>query len=282
MHVEGSHSTHEEGRLAGAQEVELFWQAWLPEQPKAVVVISHGVSEHSSRYAHVGERFAAAGYAVYALDHRGHGRSQGHRAMIERADYVVEDLHGLVRMARTRHPERKAYLLGHSMGGAVALAYTVRHQDELAGLILSGPLAALDAASPVTRAASRLLSVLTPRLGIYDVDSSAVSRDPQVVRDYEQDPLNYHGKLPARTVSEMTRAVERFPDQVQGLTLPLLVMHGSADTLTPVDGSRMVHARAGSRDKALDVLEGLYHEILNEPEREDVMSRMIGWLDERA
>jgi alpha-beta hydrolase superfamily lysophospholipase len=276
-------SVRDEGRLAGAKGVELFWQAWLPEgEAKAVVGISHGVSEHSGRYGHVGERFAAAGYAVYAVDHRGHGRSEGARAMIERTDYVVEDLHGLIAMAAGRHPGLKVFLLGHSMGGAVALAYAIRHQDELAGLLLSGPLASVEAASPVTRAAATVLSTLTPRLGIYDVDSSAVSRDTEVVRAYERDPLVYHGKLPARTVSELTGAVNRFPGEVPSLRLPLLVMHGDADTLTPVDGSRMVHERAGSSDKTLELLDGLYHEILNEPEREQVMTRMVEWLNERA
>jgi acylglycerol lipase len=275
---------HEEGRLPGAAGVELFWQAWLPsvDSPRAVVVIAHGASEHSSRYSHVAERLVAAGYGVYALDHRGHGRSQGKRAQLDRLDHVVSDLHAFVELAGGRHPSAPAYLLGHSMGGAISIAYAVRHQNTLAGLLLSGAVADPGAANAVTRALSKILSAVAPDLGVYTVEASLVSRDPEVVRDYEEDPLNYHGKLPARTVAELTGAVDRFPDEVRGLRLPLLVMHGGADAMVPVAGSRMVHERAGSEDKTLEIYDGLFHEILNEPEQERVLDKIVGWLDERV
>jgi acylglycerol lipase len=273
---------HVEGRLDGAGGIELYWQGWLPQaEPRAVVVISHGVSEHSARYAHVGERLAGAGYAAYAVDHRGHGRSQGKRVMVN-ADDVVADLRAFIDLAAARHPGRPVYLLGHSMGAAIAIACAVRHQDALAGLLLSGALADPDAASPATRALSRVLSKLTPGLGVYQVDSSLISRDPEVVRAYEQDPLVHHGKLPARTVAELTGAVGRFPEEVPRLRLPLLVMHGGSDSLTTLAGSRMVHDRASSGDKTLEVYDGLRHEILNEPEKERVIAEMIEWLDARS
>jgi acylglycerol lipase len=269
--------------LARSAEIDLYWQAWLPEaDPRAVVVIAHGASEHSSRYAHVGERLVSAGYAAYALDHRGHGRSEGKRAQLDRMDHVVADLREFVQLAAGRHPGARVYLLGHSMGGGISIVYAVRHQDTLAGLLLSGPVADPDAANAVTRMLSKVLSTVTPDLGVYAVDASLVSRDPDVVRDYEQDPLNFHGKLPARTVAELTGAVARFPDEVTRLRLPLLVMHGGADQLVPVAGSRMVHERAGSDDKTLVVYDELYHEILNEPEQGEVLDRIVGWLDERV
>jgi acylglycerol lipase len=274
---------HLEGRLDGAGGVELYWQAWLPEsEARAVVVISHGVSEHSARYAHVGERLAGAGYAAYALDHRAHGRSEGKRGRVDDVDDVVADLRAFIDLAAARHPGKPVYLLGHSMGAAVAIACAVRYQDTLAGLMLSGALADPDAASPVTRALSRVLSALTPGLGVYAVDSSAISRDPEVVRAYNEDPLVYHGKLPARTVAELTGAVARFPEEVPTLRLPLLVMHGGADSLTTIAGSRMVHERASSSDKTLEIYDGLRHEILNEPEKERVIAEMIEWLDVRS
>jgi alpha-beta hydrolase superfamily lysophospholipase len=272
-----------EGRLDGAEGVELYWQGWLPDaDPRALVVIAHGASEHSSRYAHVGARLAAAGYAVYALDHRGHGRSEGKRAQLGRIEHVVADLRAFIDLARRRHPGARVYLLGHSMGGAISIAYAVRHQGTLAGLLLSGPVADPHAANAVTRALSKVVSAIAPDLGVFAVDASLVSRDPDVVRSYEQDPLNYHGKLPARTVAELTGAVARFPDEVRGLRLPLLVMHGRADGLAPVAGSRMVHDRAGSEDKELEIYDDLYHEILNEPEQDRVLDRIVGWLDERS
>jgi acylglycerol lipase len=271
-----------EGRFDGTGGLALYWQAWLPEtEARAVVVISHGVSEHSARYAHVGERLAGAGYAAYALDHRGHGRSEGKRVMVN-ADDAVADLRAFIDLAAARHPGKPVYLLGHSMGAAIAIACAVRHQDALAGLLLSGALADPDAASPVTRAVSKVLSTVAPGLGVYQVDSSLISRDPEVVRAYEQDPLVHHGKLPARTVAELTGAVGRFPDEVPALRLPLLVMHGGEDSITTIAGSRMVHDRASSSDKTLEIYEGLHHEILNEPEKERVISEMIEWLDARS
>jgi acylglycerol lipase len=275
-------SEHVEARLDGTGGVALYWQAWLPEtEARAVVVISHGVSEHSARYTHVGQRLAGAGYAAYALDHRGHGRSEGKRVMVNAGD-VVADLRAFIDLAAARHPGKPVYLLGHSMGAAIAIACAVRHQDALAGLLLSGALADPDAASPVTRALSRVLSKLTPSLGVYQVDASLISRDPEVVRAYEQDPLVHHGKLPARTVAELTGAVGRFPEEVPALRLPLLVMHGGEDSLTTIAGSRMVHDRASSSDKTLEIYDGLRHEILNEPEKERVISEMIEWLDARS
>jgi alpha-beta hydrolase superfamily lysophospholipase len=224
---------------------------------------------------------AERGYALYAPDHRGHGRSEGDRAIIDRLDNAVSDLDAMVELARSRHSGTRLFLLGHSMGGAVALAYAIRHQDKLDGLVLSAPLAALEAASPATRFAGRVLSAIAPKAGVYTIDSTAVSRDPQVVLDYDADPLNYHGKLAARTVKEVSDAVGDFPDEVGRLTLPILTMHGTADRLTPPEGSEMIIERAGSEDRSIIRYDGLYHELLNEPERERVLADIVDWTDAR-
>jgi alpha-beta hydrolase superfamily lysophospholipase len=275
--------SHVEDTFSGAGGAELFWQAWLPEgDPKAVVVIAHGAGEHSGRYSHVGSHLAGAGYATYALDHRGHGRSHGKGANIERMSLVVADLDGLVTLAAGRHSGAKVFLLGHSMGGAISIAYALAHQDRLAGLLLSGPAAALEAASKAELVGARVLSRIAPGLGVFAVDSSDVSRDPEVVRAYDEDPLVHDGKLPARTVGELAACARAFPDEVGRITLPLLVMHGTADAITPPHGSRMVHERAGSTDKTLELYEGLYHEILNEPEQAQVLADLTAWLDARA
>jgi acylglycerol lipase len=273
---------HEEGRLDGVGGVGIFWQAWRPSAVRAVVVLAHGGSEHSTRYAWTAERLAERGYATYALDHRGHGRSEGPRAYLDRMDNVLADLDDLVQLGSERHPDAPVFLLGHSVGGCVALAYAIAHQDKLDGLIVSAPVAALAAASPATRAAGALLSVVAPRLGVYPIDSTGVSRDPAVVRDYDEDPLNYHGKLPARTVAELASTVGRFPERLPRLTLPLLVMHGTADRIVPPAASDLVDARASSEDKTYIRYDGLYHEILNEPERERVVGDVADWLDERT
>jgi acylglycerol lipase len=275
-------STHEEGRFKGEGGIEVYWQAWLPEgEPRAVVVLAHGASEHSGRYAWTGEQLNARGYPVYAIDHRGHGKSAGGRAVIDRMSKAVEDLHTLVERAKGARPGRPLVLLGHSMGGCVALAYTEEHEDALDALVLSGPLAVLEAASPAQRIVGRVLSAVAPSLGVVAIDSTAVSRDPQVVADYDKDPLNYHGKLPARTVTELARAIEGFPDAVTRFRLPLLVLHGTADRLVPIAGGEMVAERAGSEDKTFKRYDGLFHEILNEPERQQVVNDMADWLDAR-
>jgi alpha-beta hydrolase superfamily lysophospholipase len=277
-------ATHEDGRFKGEGGVEIYWQAWLPDSPatpRATIVLAHGASEHGGRYAWTGEQLAARGYALYAIDHRGHGKSAGPRAVIDRLQNAVEDLHTLIEKAHGRIPDRPLVLLGHSMGGCVAIAYTSEHEDTLDALVLSGPLAVLEAASPVQRAAGRLLSVVAPSLGVVDIDSSAVSRDPEVVKDYDADPLNYHGKLPARTVAELAKAIDGFPEAVAKFKLPLLVMHGTADRLVPIAAGQMVADRAGSGDKTWKPYDGLFHEILNEPERQQVLDDIADWLDER-
>lgn len=273
---------HLEETFAGAAGVDIYWQAWLPDgEARAVVVIAHGAGEHGARYAHVAERLTGSGYAVYAIDHRGHGRSQGRRAMFERLDLVLGDLSTLIARARDAHPGLPVFLLGHSLGGAVALAYAVRYEDQLAGLVLSGPVAALETATPVTRLAARVLSTLTPNLGLMDVDATQISRDPDVVRAYQEDPLVYRGKFPARTIAEVAGEVTRFPQTVTRLRLPLLILHGTADTLAPLAGSKMVAERAGSADKTLKIYDGLYHEVFNEPEQDQVIGDLLDWLNGR-
>jgi alpha-beta hydrolase superfamily lysophospholipase len=270
----------QEGTFAGQAGIEIHWQAWLPEQaPRATVAIAHGVSEHSDRYAHVAERLVASGYAAYALDHRGHGRSGGPRAVVDRLEHAVEDLRRLIAPARAAHPGVKLFLLGHSMGGTIALEHAIDHQDELDGLILSAPAADQEAASRLELWAARALAAVAPRLGVFRFDKSDISRDPEVVRGYEQDPMIHQGGLPARTVHELSSAIATFSERTPTLTLPLLVMVGTGDRIVPPAASRMVHKRASSADKTLREYEGLYHEILNEPERAEVMDDLVGWLD---
>lgn len=275
--------TSVEGQLTGVGGVHLFRQTWLPEgEARGVVVIAHGAGEHSGRYEHVAARLTAEGYAVYALDHRGHGRSNGPRALIDRMDHAVADLDALVVLASAEHAGTKTFLLGHSMGGAIALRYAIAHQDRLAGLALSAPLAALDAASPAQRIAAKVLSALAPRLPVIAVDPSLVSRDPAVVQAYVDDPLVHHGKLPARTVAELADAVASFPDGVGAITIPTLIMYGTADQLCPPAGSVMVRERIGSPDVIVKSYDGLYHEILNEPEQQQVVDDLVGWLNTRV
>lgn len=269
--------------MTGQGGVKLHRAAFHPKgEPRATVVVAHGAGEHLAVYGHVFDRLTGAGYVVHALDHRGHGRSEGKRADIEGIDEVVADLRSLIALARAEQPDRKLFLLGHSMGGCISLTYAIRHGDEIDGLILSSALTSQSALSAPRRTISKILGKIAPSLGVYQVDTKLISRDPAEVRRYEEDPLIHHGKLPARTVSALTSAVEAFPGTVGSLDLPLLVFHGSADRITEPAGTREVHRSAGSADKTIEIFEGLYHECLNEPEREQVMDLIVGWLDQRA
>jgi len=270
------------GTFEGAGGVEIWWQAWVPEgRPRATVVLAHGAGEHSSRYGHVAKALNSRGYSLWALDHRGHGRSDGPRALIDRLENAVADMRTFVDIAAEERGARPA-LIGHSMGGLLATAYTLRHQETISGLILSAPAAALEAASAFTRAISSLLSRLTPKLGVFAVDPSGVSRDPDVVRDYETDPLVFHGKLPVRTVAELAAEIGTLPGRVPEITLPVLLMYGTADPIVPPSGSVMLGERISSDDLTVTPYDGLYHEILNEPERDQVIAEITGWLDARA
>jgi acylglycerol lipase len=271
--------TSKDGTFRGARNLEIHWRAWLPDSgPRGVVVIAHGASEHAGRYEHVAARLTSDGYAVYAVEHRGHGHSQGRRALIDRVKNAVADLDSVVMLAAGDHPGLPVFLLGHSMGGTIAVSYAIVHQDRLAGLILSAPLAALAAAPAPMRVAARVLSALAPRLPLITIDAALVSRDPAVVDAYKEDPLVHHGKLPVRTVAELAGAIERFPESASAITVPTLIMYGTADRLCPPEGSVMLGERIGSSDKTLTPYDGLYHEILNEPEQDVVLDELSAWL----
>jgi acylglycerol lipase len=274
---------HQTDAFPGAGGKRIFWQWWAPDSgPHAVIVLVHGASEHSDRYRHVAARLVAEGYAVYALDHRGHGRSQGARAVIDRIANAVADVDHVVLAAGSRHPGVPIFVLGHSMGGTISVAYALAHQDRLSGLILSGPLAALEAAPAPLRFAGRVLSLVAPGLPLVAIDSSLVSRDPEVVAAYQADPLVHHGKLPARTVAELAAVIDTFPARAPEIKVPTLILYGTADRLCPPAGSEMLGDRVGAADKLVKPYEGLYHEILNEPEREQVLDDVCDWLAERV
>jgi alpha-beta hydrolase superfamily lysophospholipase len=272
-------------QFPGLRETTLHAQAWLPEgEPRAVVVISHGLAEHGGRYAAVAERLVARNYAVYALDHRGHGRSPGGRANIERFAYVVSDLGTFVGRAQRQHPGHPAFLIGHSMGGAIALGCALQFPDALKGLVLSAPALAIgEDASALKSWIVRLLSVVAPGVGALTLPASAISRDPAVVSAYERDPLVYRGPIPARTLAELLAAMKDFPERVPRLRVPVLVQHGTADKLVPYDRNRAIYAALGQpKLRVTRTYDGLFHEIYNEPERDRVIGDLEAWLEAQA
>ncbi|MGH2875677.1 MAG: lysophospholipase [Solirubrobacteraceae bacterium] len=273
-----------EGSLSGVGGRRLHCRRWsaAEDSARAVVVLAHGAGEHGGRYEHVAGALVESGFDVWALDHRGHGRSEGPRALIERVDHAVADLDAFVVQASAASPALPVFMLGHSMGAMIALRYALSHQDRLAGLALSGALAALEGVSPPLRAVGRLLSAIAPRAPLIAIDPSLISRDPAVVDAYRADPLVHHGKLPARTAAEIADAVESFPGTVGAITIPTLILYGTADALCPPSGSVMLAERIGSGDVTVKAYEGLYHEVLNEPERERVIADLVAWLSVHA
>ena len=272
---------HREMQFPSCRESTLRAQAWLPERdPRAIVVISHGLAEHGGRYQGLAERLVADGYAVYALDHRGHGRSDGRRANVDRFDYLVSDLGTFIGRSQREHPGVQTFLLGHSMGGAIALAVALRYASNLRGLVLSAPALSAGDALPVFKLlVVRMLSVLAPDTGALTLPATAISRDPAVVRAYEHDPLVHRGPIPARTVAELLQAMKVLQQRAHELSVPVLVQHGTADSLVPFAPVQAIYEHLGhAKKRTLRNYDGLYHEVYNEPERERVIGDLLSWL----
>lgn len=272
----GAGRPHNEGTLASG----LYWQSWEADAPVGVVVVVHGAHEHSGRYRHVAERLTAAGYTVYAFDLPGHGHSPGRRGNIDRMATVVRGVDEVTRMAGDSHPDAPLFIYGHSLGGLIVLQYLTGSPDQrLRGAVVSAPALDTSTATAVQRMIAPVVSALLPNLGIVPLDPEAVSRDPAVVQAYRTDPLNYLGKMGARTGSELMLTAHGMPARLPRITMPLLVLHGGADRLMPSRASAVVRDHAGSSDITVHIYEGLYHEPHNEPEKEQVLGEIVAWLD---
>ena len=275
---------HHQGSFVGQKNTRIYFQSWQPAKPpRASVIIVHGLGEHGGRYAHVARRLVKTGCVTYALDHRGHGQSEGPRVLIRNFQHLMDDIDQMVERVRREHPGMPLFLLGHSMGGALSLGHALRHGEKLSGLMLSGPAVALDGAPPLLKPISKCLSAVAPRLGLFSIDFKLITRDRHAVADFVADPLNYHGKMPVATLAEIVRFVEWLPTVLSMLKLPLLLMHGENDQLAGVSGSRRVYEQVSSKDKTLKVYDGLFHEIFNElpVDRARVLNDMVSWVDER-
>lgn len=257
---------------------KLFYQSWVPDAPRAVVVLAHGYAEHLGRYDHVADRFSCDGIAVLALDHWGHGRSDGARGFVPRFQVFLDGMTSLLDEAKAEFPDIPRFLVGHSMGGLISVAHLLQHQSEYVGAVLSGP--AVEPAEPPTTATliiGRLLSRLAPHAGILQLDSGAVSRDPAVVSAYRADPLVHTGKMSARLAAEMLDAMDMVQRRASEITLPLMIVHGSEDRLASPAGAHELFQKVASPDKEFHDFLGLYHEVFNEPERNEVLDLVCTW-----
>jgi len=274
--------TMAEEKIAGVGGLNIFVRSWRPDgKARGVVVIVHGFNSHSGQYLWVARQFAASGLAVYALDLRGRGKSDGERFYVEKfADYV-SDVSALVTLAKSREPDLPVFLLGHSAGGVISCIYTLEHQTELAGLICES-FAHQVPAPDFALAVLKGLSHVAPHAHVLRLKNEDFSRDPKVVQAMNDDPLIAHEVQPTQTVAEMVRADERLKKEFPLITLPVLILHGTLDKATKPSGSQLFYDTAGSADKTLKLYEGHFHDLLNDVDKEVVMADIKRWIDARA
>jgi alpha-beta hydrolase superfamily lysophospholipase len=270
---------HLRGAESGGAAPLLFRRGWLPADPWALLLVVHGYAEHSGRYQELGEFYAERGLAVHAYDHRGHGRSEGPRCHVDRFDQLLDDLDRVLERTRAEHPDLPVVLLGHSMGGLVVTAFLADRRPAVAAAVTSGAALALGPGVSRTRAAAaRVLRRLAPRIALGSgLDPSGLSRDPEVVRAYLEDPLVYRTMTPS-LAAELMATIPRVAARAVEVQVPLLLAHGSDDPLCPIEGSRAFHGGLRVPGSAFRAYPGLRHEIFNEPEREQVFADLLAWI----
>lgn len=274
---------HSEGSFDSENGEQIYYQSWSPlDEPRAVLLLVHGLAEHSGRYEEFAEFFTDARFAVYTLDQPGHGRSGGMRGHIEKFAEFTNATNQCLEIIKDAHSGIPRILVGHSMGGLIAASLLISIQSEFVAAVLTGP--AIRSPQQPSRFAmliNRIISTLLPKFGVLQLDSSAVSRDPEEVRKYDNDPLVFRGKVTARLAAELFSEMQNVLETAATIRLPTLILHGGSDSLTDVDGSKILHERISSGEKKIKIYDGLYHEIFNEPERVAVMTDMRDWLDDQ-
>ncbi len=255
-------------------------RTWSCEAPRAAVVISHGLGEHSGRYDELARHLAGKGYMVRALDHLGHGQSPGQRGHVGRFVELTDGVSEVVDQIADEHPSLPCVLIGHSLGGLVVARYLLDQQEEIAAAILSGALFQVAVSVPWWKeTAGKMLSDVWPRLSMAnEIDTSLLSHDAAIVRAYDDDPL-VHDKISARLYTEFTRTMDEVLSGAEEILVPLLVLAGAADRVVAPEGSMLFHRDAAAPTKELHVFDGMYHEIFNEIGRGTVHQTVTDWLD---
>jgi len=276
---------HKEGSFKNTNGINIYYQCWLPkEEVKAVLLIVHGLAEHCGRYMNLVNYYVPRGYAVYGHDHQGHGRSGGDRLMVKTFDDFTNALSIFHKMVTGWHRDKPVFLVGHSMGGLISAHYLLENQSAFKGAIISSP-AFKPPISRLTmiieRTVGRILSKLTPKAGVWKVDPSGVSRDQDVVLDYINDPLVYHGKLTARLAAELDRMRRHVLQEAYRITLPIMIVQAGDDSLVDSEGAQIFYDKVGSEIKTLNMYPGLYHEVFNEPEKDMVFEDVETWLKQQ-
>jgi acylglycerol lipase len=271
-----------ESSFTGVGGLNIFTRSWQPEgKPHAVIVIVHGFNSHSGQYGWAAEQFTKNGLAVYALDLRGRGRSAGERFYVEKIEDFTDDVETLVKQAKSENPGLPVYMLGHSAGGVTACVYALGHQSEINGLICESFAYELPVPDLVLTFLKGL-SYITPHTHVFSLKNKDFSRDPAVVESMNEDILIAGESQPAQTAATMLHASERLTKEFPSITLPVLILHGTADKATKPSGSQHFYDVAGSRDKTLKLYEGHFHDLLNDVDKEVVMKHIQNWINDRV
>jgi len=271
------------GYFIGQGGFNLYYRGWLPKQnPSAIIFIIHGLAEHSGRYTETATFLVKEGCCVFCHDHQGHGFSGGRRGYIRYFATYTKDFINFVNFIFKKYPRIPIFVLGHSIGGTIAIDYCIKNQGNIDGLILSAPtLLKGESIKGWQVTLAKILSVIAPKTGIDRLDSSTISKDPAVVNAYRNDELVYTGKLSARLCTEILKKMESLPQEMVKIKLPVLIMQGADDKLVSPDGSYKTYEAVSSIDKTLRIYEGLYHEIMNEPEKDKVYKDIAEWIGKR-
>lgn len=274
---------HDEGTFRGLGGLPLYYQRWLPAQnsARAVLAVVHGIGEHSGRYGNVVNYFVPRGFAVYACDLRGHGRSPGKRGHITSWAEYREDVHAFLTMVNQQEPGRLLFLFGHSMGGLIVLDYALSYPSGLRGVIASAPVLDAGAVSPLKIIISRVLSRIWPSFSwSLGLDLTALSRDAAVAKAYRADPL-CHGQGTARWGTEIRATMLRVQTHAADLRVPLLIVHGSADRIAPAEAIRRFFVGLSVPDRERYEYSGGYHELHNDLDSERVFADIEEWVVRR-
>ena len=260
---------------------ELYYQGWLPDgDVKAVLFIAHGLAEHGGRYINLVNQVVPLGFAVYAMDQYGHGRSDGERVYINRFEDYIHPLKTFLDMVAKWHPGKKVFLMGHSMGGLIAAVYLLDHQEDFAGAIISAPLTKIPSnINAFSRIVVQILANVIPKARLVGVDSSGISRDPDEVARYVNDPLVYTGNSTTKLGAETLRAMEKVTAGRAKISLPILIVQGGADPLVDLSGAQELYDAISSEDKTLKYYDGYYHEMINDIGKEVVLEDLCQWLE---
>lgn len=268
-----------ESTFEGSEGYKIFMRSWKPSStPRASVVIVHGFNSHSGQYLWVGEQLAASDLAVYALDLRGRGRSEGERFYVDKIEDYVDDVVTLVNIAKSENPGLPVFVLGHSAGGVISCIYTLDHQAEIDGLICESFAFELPVPG-VVLSVLKGISHVTHHTHVFSLKNEDFSRDEKIVESMNNDPLIKDESQPAQTATVLLDAAERLKESFSQITIPVFILHGTEDKATKPSGSQHFYEQAGSSDKTLKLYEGHYHDMLNDLGKEEVLGDIQNWID---